>query len=226
MAVEKNKQFANRFGLNLKIFAYSDSYCDGDFKTPLANPLMVIDFANEVSVEISGDKVWATGGQGHSNKVAFNNPKEGTFTISTQLITPQLIQLASGGDIANFSDEKVLFKNDALGSKANYYVITGDTVWQDEAGNTYSEAITCYKASVKPNYSKTYTGEGDPSSLDIEFELVPNNAGILYGSDFETIGAASNAVHNFVDGKCTICGKEEAQTPATNVVEEYEEEAE
>ena len=55
--------------------------------------------------------------------------------------------------------------------KFRYYKIDGDTVWQDEDGNIYTEHVIAYKALVKPNYNITYNGSGDPVSIDIEFQL-------------------------------------------------------
>ena len=66
--MENTIKMANRYGLNLKLTNIKD-------ETDTA----VIDFANEVSLEISGEITWATGGQGHVKMIGFKDPKEGTL---------------------------------------------------------------------------------------------------------------------------------------------------
>ena len=72
MAATNTTQFANRYGLDVKIYAFGAEVTEGD-------ELMTIDFANVCDVDISGDRTWATGGQNHVNKIAFNDPIQGTF---------------------------------------------------------------------------------------------------------------------------------------------------
>lgn len=157
-------KMANRYGLNLKLTNIKDS-----------TDTAVIDFANEVSLEISGEITWATGGQGHVKMIGFKDPKEGTLKISTQVTTMQVMQLISGGKLTDKSN-KVSFKDDGK-IAFKYYKIEGDTVWKDEEGVVYNEKVTVYKALVKPNYSVTYNGSGDPTSIDIEFELAVDKDG-------------------------------------------------
>lgn len=155
--MENTQKIANRYGLNLKITNINDS-----------TDTATIDFANEVSIEITGDLVWATGGQKHGKLIGFKNPPEGTLKISTQVKNVALMHLLAGESLANTA-KKVSFTDES--SLGRYYRIEGDTVWQDEAGNICSETITAYKCLVKPNYSVTYSGDGDPVSVDVEFEL-------------------------------------------------------
>ena len=79
MAITTTTQFANRYGLNIEIYAHTD--------VQMATPLMTIDFANVSDVDVSGDRTWATGGQDHSNKIGFNDPLQGTLKLSTQIMT-------------------------------------------------------------------------------------------------------------------------------------------
>ena len=158
MSMTNTTKMANRYGLNLELVNIAEE-----------TDKMTIDFANEVSLEVSGEITWATGGQGHVNMIGFKDPKEGTLTISTQVTNMQILQLLAGGKLSD-TGGKASFKEDAKVA-LKYYKITGDTVWQDEDGNVYTEKITAFKCLPKPNYSATYNGSGDPISLDIEFEL-------------------------------------------------------
>lgn len=150
-------KMANRYGLNLKLTNITD-----DSETT------IIDFANEVNLEITGDITWATGGQGHVKMIGFKNPLEGTLKVSTQVTDNGIMNLVSGQKLTD--DSGVASFNGKM-KKFRYYKIDGDTVWQDEDGNIYTEHVIIYKALVKPNYNITYNGSGDPVSIDIEFEI-------------------------------------------------------
>lgn len=171
---------ANRYGLDIKIYKYSET---GALEP---SPLASIPFANEVSLELSSELTWATGGQSHSKMISFKDPIEGTFKISTQIVNMQLMALIAGNDLSA-TGNKVSFKNDK-NNASTFYIIQGETVWTGEDGTAYSEKITCYKACVKPNYSVTYNGSGDPQSLDVEFELGTNADGNVV--DIERADAA------------------------------------
>ena len=150
-------KMANRYGLNLKLTNITDE-----------TDTMVIDFANEVSLEVTGEITWATGGQGHVKMIGFKDPLEGTLKVSTQVTDSGIMNLISGQKLTD--DSGVASFNGKM-KKFRYYKIEGDTLWQDEDGNVYTENVIVYKALVKPNYSVTYNGSGDPVSIDIEFEL-------------------------------------------------------
>lgn len=173
MALTATTQYANRFGVNIKVWELGKDEEEG------GTPLAVIDFANEVAVDLSGSNVWATGGQNHANKVPFGDPMEGTITISTQILTTQLLACIAGKDMKNFSGDTVVFSNRDANT---FYTLTGETVWKDKDGITYSEKIKAYKASPQKAYNCTYTGTGDPTSMDIVFDLAEDDDGNVYSS--------------------------------------------
>ena len=162
MALDKTKKLANRQGLDLYFYKY------GEDITP-ESPLAVIDFANEVAIELSSDLVWATGGRGFKKLVGFKNPYEGTLTITTQITNNVLLSLLSGGDGAGTEEEG--FKCTDVDSKNNYFIIKGYTLYKAEDGSIAYEELTACKAMVAPGFSTSYTGDGDPQSIDIEFQL-------------------------------------------------------
>lgn len=89
MAVENNvfsKQMANREVCDM-VFV--------DYKTK--KPFLVVDYANTNSTELTGETVYAFGGKGHPKKVSFSGDKAGTLTIETQIQTPKLWELITGG---------------------------------------------------------------------------------------------------------------------------------
>lgn len=162
MAIANTTQYANRYGLNIKIYDYSD-------KTSV---LAMVDFANLSEISVGGDRTWATGGQNHTNRIGFNNPIEGTLKISTQIMTAQLLQIMAGKIPTN--ETGVTFEN-TVNAMPKYFYIEAETVWQDAAGNTYSEDLTFHKACPKRAFNIQYTGEGDPTSMDIEFDLMEDD---------------------------------------------------
>lgn len=164
MSMDNTTKMANRYGLNLTLTNIADK-----------DETAVIDFANEVSLEVSGEITWATGGKNHMKMIGFKDPKEGTLKISTQVTNMQVMQLLAGGKLTDVNG-KASFKDD-IKVALKYYKIEGETVWQDENGTIYNEKITAYKCLPKPNYSATYNGSGDPISLDIEFELASDKDG-------------------------------------------------
>lgn len=167
MAISNTTQFANRYGLNVKIYAESD--------TSMATPLMTLDFVNVSDVEVSGDRAWATGGQGHVNKIGFDNPIQGKFKMSTQILTAQLLALMAGKDIAS-ATTTVVFENTS-NSAPKAYIIKAETVWQDASGTVYDETVTFHKALPKRALNISYNGDGDPVSVDIEFDLMQDSNG-------------------------------------------------
>jgi hypothetical protein len=167
MAISTTTQFANRYGLNISIYAATD--------TSMSSALTTIDFANVSDIDISGDRTWATGGQAHVNKIGFNDPIQGTFKLSTQIMTMELLNMMAGGTVGS-GTTSVVFENVA-NSMPKYYIIKAETVWQDEAGATYDETITFHKACPKRALNISYNGDGDPVSVDIEFDLLQDSNG-------------------------------------------------
>lgn len=162
MKLNNNTKMANRYGIDLKFYRYENG--------TKGEPVTTIDFANSCTLDLSSDITWATGGQGKSKMVGFNNPVEGTFTISTQINTMPLLALVTGEDASKSDIKKVTFKNNA-DAKTNYFVVEGTTLWKDEDGTTYTEDITLHKACISKKYNVSYTGDGDPQSIDVTLEL-------------------------------------------------------
>lgn len=165
MALTTNTKLANRYGLNFVLYASDD--------TELETPLVTIDFVNVSNIELAGDRVWATGTQDHSNQIGFNNPVQGTLTISTQIMTSALLHICSGG-MAGQGTSTIEFQR-VPGQAPKTYILTAETVWQDDAGQVCNEIMTAHKACPRIAYNVSYTGEGDPLSMDVVFDLMEDN---------------------------------------------------
>jgi hypothetical protein len=174
MAITDAMQFANRCGLDVMIYKYPKAGEGAAIEVP---------FANECALDMTGDITWATGGQSAGKMIGFHNPIEGTFKISTQVMTNALLALITGAD-ATTETTDIIFKNDPEAPTV-YYVIEGDTVWKDKAGATKAEHVIVHKALPKRAYNITYNGNGDPVSVDIEFELLEDSDGKVVTFDRE-----------------------------------------
>ncbi|MPL95081.1 hypothetical protein SDC9_41244 [bioreactor metagenome] len=80
--------FANREVCDLTI-------CD--YKTQA--PVHVLDYANVTTQEITGEEVFAYGGQGHPKKVTFYGEKGGTLACEVQILTAELFSIMTGAAI-------------------------------------------------------------------------------------------------------------------------------
>lgn len=86
MANQFGKQMANREVCDM-VFV--------DYKTK--EPFLFCDYANTSSQELTGENVFAYGGKGHPKKITFSGERAGTITIETQIQTPKLWELMTGG---------------------------------------------------------------------------------------------------------------------------------
>ena len=89
------KKTANRKGANIQLRKYSDK-----------SLFAYIDYVNSVAVELSSNRVYATGGDSGARQVGFDDPIEGTLKLSTQIVPIEFVALAcspdgveSGGEI-------------------------------------------------------------------------------------------------------------------------------
>ena len=159
-------RIANRCGLDLKI-------CDAN------NPSTVyqkIDFANISTVDLSGDKSYATGGQNKGNRIIFNNKMVGELTLSTQILTQDLLCLMTGGGYAWDGEAPIAFRN-RLFDRLRAFTIVGETVWKGTDGQVYGEHIVFHRVKPKIAYKRSYAGDGDVVDVDIVFELLQDDDG-------------------------------------------------
>lgn len=62
-------------------------------------PFLNLDFANSTATEVTGDAVFAYGGQGHPKRVVFNGDRGGTLTIETQMQSMKMFSMMIGANI-------------------------------------------------------------------------------------------------------------------------------
>ncbi len=90
------KKTANRKGAKIQLRKYSDN-----------SLFAYIDYANSIAIELTSNRVYATGGDSGARQVGFDDPIEGTLKISTQIVPIEFMALAcspdgvaEGGEIA------------------------------------------------------------------------------------------------------------------------------
>ncbi len=87
-----SERFANREVCDLIVYDYKSK-----------KPILWCDYANTNSTELTGESVFAYGGQGHPKRVSFTGEKGGTFSFETQIQSFQLYAMISGGTIKKAS---------------------------------------------------------------------------------------------------------------------------
>lgn len=108
-------------------------------------PFLNLDFANTTTTELTGETMFAYGGQGHPKKVSFAGEKGGTLTIETQMQSVKLWELITGGDrskTAKYTKREVLAvsagkinltEEPAEGAAPNFYLESDDCGTELEA---------------------------------------------------------------------------------------------
>lgn len=169
--IQKNTKIANRYGLNIRI-------CDSNDTSKV---YQTIDFANISSLDLSGDTVYARGGARQEKRIGFYDKLVGEFTLSTQILTNDLLCLMTG-NTGNWDGESpITFKNRLL-EKVRTFTLFGDTVWKDEDGNVYAEEIVLHKVRPRIAYNRSYDGSGDVASVDIVFDLMEDENGLVFSA--------------------------------------------
>lgn len=92
-------QSANRKGVKFTLSKYTTG--------ALA---LSIPYVNSFGVELSADRVYATGGWSGARQVGFDDPYQGSVSISTQIIPPELIALGAGDNSLDSALAKTLFR--------------------------------------------------------------------------------------------------------------------
>lgn len=163
--LQKDTRIANRYGLDIKLYeANTDKICQR------------IEFANISSINIEGGTVFAHGGASHEKRVGFYEKVVGEFTLSTQILTNDLLCLMTGGASKWDGSSPIVFKNRLLG-RPNVFRLSCDTVWQDKDGNVYEERLEFPRVRPRVAFGRKYSGEGDVSSVDIVFDVMQDAKG-------------------------------------------------
>jgi hypothetical protein len=114
-----NPNMANKEVADLVLLNYKDK-----------KPFLNFDFANVTTTELTAERVYATGGQGAPNRVAFDGQRKGTLVVESQITPMKLYAMLSGTDIATTA---TFLKREVLTSATKAVTLTETPV----AGSVY-----------------------------------------------------------------------------------------
>lgn len=67
-------------------------------------PVLDMDYANVTTTEVTGETVYAYGGQGHEPRIGIDGERKGTIKIETQIVPFKLYQMMTGAELAVKAD--------------------------------------------------------------------------------------------------------------------------
>lgn len=139
-----------------------------DYKTK--KPFLNLDFANVSTTELTGESVFAYGGQGHPKRIQFSGERGGTITIETQIQTVKLWQMITGGEIS---------KTAKFVARKELTVGTGGTVIDLPTGDTVvAGSVVVYKADDDCGTELASTVQG--TKVTLTEALTEGDAVIVY----------------------------------------------
>lgn len=167
---------------------------EGVFKEySTGKPFLNCDFANVTTTDVTGESVFAYGGQGHPKRVSFSGERGGTITIETQIQTPKLYSLITGAEIGETAllthrevvtcqttNTLVVKNNPATGS---IYVFNLDDDCGSEIKGTYSSA-----AQSGSGYTITLSEPVGSEALNVGTQY------IVYYDEQKTTGVKSLSI--------------------------------
>lgn len=139
-----SQTFANREVCNL-------TFCDYQTKAPFLN----VDYANTTTTELTGESVYAYGGQGHPKRVVFNGEKGGTIAFETQLQSMKLYSLMTGAAIEGSA--RFIRREEVVAGAEGALAVTGTPV--SGSVNVYAADDDCGTALDATVSSQTVTVE-------------------------------------------------------------------
>ena len=155
------KKVANRRGTNIRLYKYSDQ-----------SLYMNIPFGRVTALEATASRVYAQGGPTDARLIGFDDPIEGTFKITTQIIPIELIALActpdgvtDGGDwavreeIKATTAGKVTLTDTPIAGTIYVYKKADDLTGEPAATTATDKEVTVTGAQVGDVYVAYYLKE-------------------------------------------------------------------
>lgn len=195
--------FANREVCNL-------TFCDYNTKAPFLN----VDYANTTTTELTGESVYAYGGQGHPKRVVFSGEKGGTIAFETQLQSMKLYSLMTGAAIENAA--QFLKREELVAATGGVLTVTGTPVAgtvnvfaaDDDCGTALDaqlseKTVTVESATKGQTYVVYYQEEMDSGvqKINIKSTTFPK-AFIAYGETFSKTEDDEIIPYKMVAYKC------------------------
>lgn len=152
------KKTANRKGANLQL----RNYADGTLYS-------YIDYANSVAVEITSNRIYATGGESAARQVGFDDPIEGTLKIATQIVPIEFVALACSPDgvetgaqigkrekLTVTTEGTLTLSEEPVAGTLYVYSADGDVTGEPVATTATEKSVTIADAKVNDVYIAYY----------------------------------------------------------------------
>lgn len=146
MAMDKNTTFGSREVVEFIAVDYASDV-----------PFLNAPWANTTATEITGEAVYAYGGQGHPKRIVFHGEKGGTFTFETQIQTMQLYSFISGAEIKTGANTPDFLFREEIKATGEGETATTLTVGHTIAANS---DVKVYPKSDDMGTALTVTGSG------------------------------------------------------------------
>ena len=202
------RQFANRDVSDLAIYTINS---DGT-----TTPYAFIDYANVTAVDMTGEVVYAYGGQGHPKKVTFTGDRGGTLRVESQIGDGLLYSMLTGASVE--TSATILKRVPVTTTGKNTFSIGNDYVADskitvfaasDDLGVPYPG--TCSVDGTTVTY---IPGDGDP---DI---AVNTNLVVYYTASISDV-VKFNLKSTTFPKAVKICGKTYDKDENDHIVNQY-----
>ena len=153
------------------------AYADKQTVTAVANGALSIAVANGV-VKAGTVFVYPEGQFGDEDALIAGTFAAGTFTATTSAQIVAGSNYEVGYIVTRTSGvKKITFNNKRLPKD---YFITMKTVDKDEQGVLTPFVMIAYKASIQRTFELSFTSEGDPASVTLNFDLMEDKDGNIF----------------------------------------------
>jgi hypothetical protein len=143
-----------------------------DTATKITFPVGEIPVADTLSIYPQGVELNDT------NKVA-GTFETGTFTFAEKADNDGEYECFYQTSVAE--SQTVTFKSNVFPKS---FIWDGETLWKDDDGNVKTEIFHAYNCSPQQNFTMNYSNSGDPSSLEITFDLLSDKNHNIFDKTF------------------------------------------
>lgn len=146
-----NPNMSNREVANLSLITYETGL-----------PFLYVDFANLSTTNLQADRVFAVGGQGAPNRIAFDGKRQGTLKVETQITPMKFYAMLAG---SNISTTATVLRREKLTSATKAVTLTdtpvAGTVHIFEASDDCGTELTITVASKTATISDSGYTDGE-----------------------------------------------------------------
>lgn len=192
------------------VFRAKTNMAIGTTNFKAGQPVLYIDSAKTSTLEGAGTTVYATGGRGNTNLIAWEGEKTLTFTMEDALISPLGMAILSGAGLLDNNENNVHVHRTALAS------VEGEAVFEYYLGGTsaYSAmpSTITNDQQLKEYLIDVVTGEIENSTLSTFIDAINANVpdyednDLIVKQDSTTVPGAKSAIDYILSTVKTVSG--------------------